>query len=147
MLQGVMSCLITDVSSDPLCSIFNSEVALGYLGPWRWHKHPPRRCRTAYRSGLKARNISIRKGEKFHVQCLNTKHEVCRLSRNVGNELRITRQDGGLNCTATKTLNVPSVGRSHCCNVETHTDTAEGLLIYLINCIVSVCVDRNYTIN
>jgi len=43
---------------------------------------------------------------------------MCGLSRKVGNKLHITRKGGGLNCAATKTLNVPSVDRPHCCNVE-----------------------------
>ena len=52
---------------------------------------------------------------------------MCRLSRNVVNELRITGKGGGLNYTATKALNMPSVDRSPFCNMETHTDAAEGL--------------------
>ena len=33
MLHGVIGCFVTDVSSDRMCSIFNSKVALRYLDP------------------------------------------------------------------------------------------------------------------
>jgi len=71
VLHVIMGCSVTDVSSELLCPVFNSEVALGYLGNWRWNKHPPRRCRTTYRSGLKGWNIS------FTVWTLNMKCVGC----------------------------------------------------------------------
>jgi len=41
--------------------------------------------------------------------------------------LRNTQKNGGLNCTATKELNMPSVNGSHACELDAHTDTAEGI--------------------
>ena len=109
----------------PFVSIFNSEVALHYLDPWRRNKHTPRRCGTTYRSYLKERNISC-SAWTLNMKCVGCLETSV---RNLQPTLHKPHKSGAMNFTATKALNMPSVDRSHCCNMDTHTDTAEGLLI------------------
>jgi len=109
----------------PFVSIFNSEVALHYLDPWRRNKHTPRRCGTTYRSYLKERNISC-SAWTLNMKCVGCLETSV---RNLQPTLHKPHKSGAMNFTATKALNMPSVDRSHCCNMDTHTNTAERLLI------------------
>ena len=98
MLHDIIGCLVTDVSSNPLCIFFNSDVALGYLGPWKWVKHTPGRCATTYRSYLKKRNISC-SAWTLNMKCVGCLETSV---RNVQPTLRKTQKSGAPNHTAAK---------------------------------------------